>query len=78
MVTIIDGISGIVGVPPPPVIFNILASALSPVIYNCKISFAVNDKKYSTVKQFSTLAVKRIRVFDLGTDTLLITGKISR
>ena len=78
MVTIIDGISGMTGVPPPPVIVRILASVLSPVIYNSRVSPALHAKKYSTVKQLSILAVKRIRVFDLATDTLLITGKISR
>ena len=78
MVTIIEGILGIVGVPDPRVIVRIRAFVLSAIIYSCSASFALNERKYSTTKQFSTAALNRIRVLLSGTDVPFTTGKISK
>jgi hypothetical protein len=79
MVTIIEGISGIVGVPPPLVTARIRAvPAPVPTIYNCNVSFALNERKYSTTKQDSTPTLSLILVLLSGTEVPFTTGKISR
>ena len=69
---------GTAGVPEPRVIARIRAFVLSAIIYNSRRSFAVNDKKYSTTRQDSEAALRRIRVLLFGTLVPLTTGKISR
>ena len=74
----IEGISGIVGVPVPLVIATILALVLFAIMYNCNSSPALNERKYSTTKQFSIAAVNLILVLLSVTDVPFTTGKISR
>ena len=78
MFTIIDGISGTAGVPDPRVNARIRVFVFSEIIYNCRISFAVNDNIYSTTRQDSIAEERRIRVLLSGTLVPLTTGKISR
>ena len=73
-----DGIFGTAGVPDPRVIARSLEFVSSAIIYNCNKSFAVNDNIYSTTRQDSVEAGRRIRVLVFGTLVPLTTGKISR
>ena len=74
----IDGILGTAGVPDPRLNAKIREFVSSAIMYNCRISFAVNDNMYSTTRQDSVEAVRRNRVLLFGTLVPLITGKISR
>ena len=78
MFTIMDGILGTAGVPEPRVIARSREFVSSAIIYNCRISLALNDNIYSTTRQDSVEAGRRIRVLLLGTLVPLTTGKISR
>jgi hypothetical protein len=79
---IMDGIAGMLtGFPAAAAKYNRRAleapTLLSPVIRNSRTSFALNVRKYSTVKQLSIPALRFILVLLSGTDEPFTTGNIS-
>ena len=73
----IEGISGILGVPVPRDIVSIRAFVFSETIKNCSSSFAFIGRKYSTVKHVSVEELNLNLVLLFGTEVPFITGKIS-